>query len=75
MGVLGDVRQQLGDAEVGDCLDCRRRAIGYVHLELGRNGAPRSQSGQCTLEPDVESRWVDTPGDVAQLGDGLLAPR
>ena len=43
-----------------------------VDGQLGGHGAARGQRGERALEPDVEGGWMDAPGDVAQLGDGLL---
>ena len=70
--VLRHVGQQLGDAEVGDRLDGRRRPRLEGDGELRRDGAAGGQRGERALQPDVERGRVDAPGDVAQLGDGLL---
>ena len=43
-----------------------------IEGDLGRHGAPGGQRGQSAPEADVERGRVDAPGDVAQLGDGLL---
>src|ERR1700678_266908 len=74
MGVLGHVGEELGDAEVGDRLDGRRRTVVEGDGERGGNGAARGEGGQGAFEADIEGGRVYPTGQVPQLHDGLLGP-
>src|SRR6202034_554601 len=70
--VLGGVGQQLGGAEVGDGLDRGRRALGQIDDQLDGQVAAGGEGGEGGAKTLVERRGVDAPGQVTQLGDGLL---
>ncbi len=74
LGVLGHVGQQLRRAEVADGLDGRAGPGLDRHVHLGGHRAAGGQRGQGVLQAGVEGRRVDAPGQVPQVGDGLLGP-
>jgi hypothetical protein len=79
-GVLGGVRQRLGDDVVRADLDRLRQPLLHTDLEVDRDRRPAGERlqrrGQTTLGQD---RRVDAAGDLAQvvqcpgcLGDGVV---
>ena len=68
--VLGDVRQRLGDAEVGDGLDRRvEPPLADVDADVDRHRAAGGERGQGGVEPPVgQHRRRQAPREVAQLG-------
>ena len=72
-GMFRDVGQCLGDTEVGDGLDGRRRPAHHVDPHRHRNRRARRQRGQRGVQPSVgQHRRVDPPGHLADLDDGVL---
>ena len=70
--VLGHVGEQFSRGEVGDGLDRGRWPVRDVGDQLDRDGAARGEGGQRRAQAAVEHRRVNAPGQVAQLGQGLL---
>ena len=71
VAVLGDVGEQLGDAEVGDGLDRGGRPLGQIDDHLDRQVAAGGERGERGAESFVQHRRVDAAGQVAQLADRL----
>ena len=72
-GVLGDVRQRLGDDEVGGRLDRRRRPRRHVDLDGHGNRRPRRERRQRRVEAAVVEDGRREPADeVAELDDRRL---
>jgi hypothetical protein len=66
--VLGDIGQQLGDAEVGGRLDRGRRPLRHLQPAGDRDRAAGGQHRDGTLQAQVgQNRRVDAAGQVAQL--------
>jgi hypothetical protein len=70
--VLGDVGEELRGTEVGDGLDRLGRPARDIDVQDRGNGAAGDEGGQGRVEADIERRRVDPPGDLTQLGQGLL---
>ena len=70
--MLGHIGEELGHAEVGDRLDSRCGPCPEIDGDLGGHSGAGGQRGQSAFQSDVERGRVDSPGDVAELGDGLL---
>src|SRR5215213_7043561 len=73
--VLGDVREGLGDHEVGG--DLGRLGWPFVELHLhggGHRGAPGERGDRRVEAPVGEDRGVDAPGWVPELGQGGAWP-
>ena len=71
--MLGDVREGLGDHEVGGDLG----GLGWPFVELhihggGHRGAPGERGDRRVQAPVGEDRGVDAPYQVPDLGQGAL---
>ena len=70
-GVLDDVRQRLGDDEVGGRLERRRQPF-VGDVDRHRQADARDQRLDPGAQPAVERRRDDAVREVAQLGGGAL---
>src|SRR5699024_1474608 len=72
-GVPGDVRQRLGDHEVGDRLPLPVQRPVQMDLQLDRDGGAGRQGRERRVQATVgEHGRVDPAGELTQVGDHCL---
>ena len=70
--MLRDVRERLGDDEVGGGLDMRRQRVGVV-ADLHRNRSTLGESPDGGAEPLIgQHRRVDSARELTQLAERAL---